>query len=184
MQYKEVAGGICAPKGFAAAGVHCGIRANHNEKYDLALIKAEVRCAAAGVYTTNKVCGAPIKVDRAHLKDGYAQAILVNSGNANTCAPNGVQLAKDTCDIVAKELGIRADDVLPSSTGVIGQAMSIEPFAKGIPEAAAKLAADEAGSHDAATAIMTTDTHPKEIALNLPSAARPCASALSPRAAA
>ena len=107
MQYKEVAGGICAPKGFAAAGVHCGIRANHNEKYDLALIKAEVRCAAAGVYTTNKVCGAPIKVDRAHLKDGYAQAILVNSGNANTCAPNGVQLAKDTCDIVAKELGIR-----------------------------------------------------------------------------
>ena len=84
MQYKEVAGGICAPKGFAAAGVHCGIRANHAEKYDLALIKADVRCAAAGVYTTNKVCGAPIKVDRAHLKDGYAQAILVNSGNANT----------------------------------------------------------------------------------------------------
>ena len=86
MQYKEVAGGICAPKGFAAAGVHCGIRANHSEKYDLALIKAEVRCAAAGVYTTNKVCGAPIKVDRAHLADGYAQAIVVNSGNANTCA--------------------------------------------------------------------------------------------------
>ncbi len=104
-------------------------------------------------------------MDREHLKDGYAQAIVVNSGNANTCAPNGVQLAKDTCDIVAKELGIRADDVLPSSTGVIGQAMSIEPFARGIPEAAAKLAADEAGSHDAATAIMTTDTHPKEIAL-------------------
>ena len=78
MQYKEVAGGICAPKGFAAAGVHCGIRANHSEKYDLALIKAEVRCAAAGVYTTNKVCGAPIKVDRAHLADGYAQAIVVN----------------------------------------------------------------------------------------------------------
>ena len=90
MQYKEVAGGICAPKGFAAAGVHCGIRANHTEKYDLALIKAEVRCAAAGVYTTNKVCGAPIKVDRAHLADGYAQAIVVNSGNANTCAANGM----------------------------------------------------------------------------------------------
>ena len=76
MQYKEVAGGICAPKGFAAAGVHCGIRTNHSEKYDLALIKADVRCAAAGVYTTNKVCGAPIKVDRAHLTDGYAQAIV------------------------------------------------------------------------------------------------------------
>ena len=162
--FKSIPGGICAPKGFSAAGVHCGIRHNHS-KLDLALIKADVRCAGAGCYTTNKVYGAPITVDREHLKDGYAQAIIVNSGNANTCAPNGVQLAKDTCDIVAKELGIRADDVLPSSTGVIGQAMSIEPFAKGIPEAAAKLAADEAGSHDAATAIMTTDTHPKEIAL-------------------
>ena len=162
--FKSIPGGICAPKGFSAAGVHCGIRHNHS-KLDLALIKADVRCAGAGCYTTNKVYGAPITVDREHLKDGYAQAIVVNSGNANTCAPNGVQLAKDTCDIVAKELGIRADDVLPSSTGVIGQAMSIEPFAKGIPEAAAKLAADEAGSHDAATAIMTTDTHPKEIAL-------------------
>ena len=99
MQYQEVAGGICAPKGFAAAGVHCGIRANHSEKYDLALIKADVRCAAAGVYTTNKVCGAPIKVDRAHLKDGYAQAIVVNSGNANTCAPNGIELAKEIKEI-------------------------------------------------------------------------------------
>ena len=162
--FKSIPGGICAPKGFSAAGVHCGIRHNHS-KLDLALIKADVRCAGAGCYTTNKVYGAPITVDREHLKDGYAQAIVVNSGNANTCAPNGVQLAKDTCDIVAKELGIRADDVLPSSTGVIGQAMSIEPFARGIPEAAAKLAADGAGSHDAATAIMTTDTHPKEIAL-------------------
>ena len=100
MQYKEVTGGICAPKGFAAAGVHCGIRANHSEKYDLALIKADVRCAAAGVYTTNKVCGAPIKVDRAHLADGYAQAIVVNSGNANTCAANGVALAEECCELV------------------------------------------------------------------------------------
>ena len=100
MQYKEVVGGICAPKGFAAAGVHCGIRANHSEKYDLALIKAEVRCAAAGVYTTNKVCGAPIKVDRAHLADGYAQAIVVNSGNANTCAANGVALAEECLSLI------------------------------------------------------------------------------------
>ena len=110
MQYKEVAGGICAPKGFAAAGVHCGIRANHSEKYDLALIKADVRCAAAGVYTTNKVCGAPIKVDRAHLTDGYAQAIVVNSGNANTCAANGVALAEECCELVGKELGIDPTD--------------------------------------------------------------------------
>ena len=161
--FKSIPGGICAPQGFYAAGVHCGIRHNHAKK-DLALIKASVRCAGAGCYTTNKVYGAPITVDREHLADGYAQAIVVNSGNANTCAPNGLQLARDTCGLVAEALGIRAEDVLPSSTGVIGQEMSIEPFARGIPEAA-KLAADEAGSHDAATAIMTTDTHPKELAL-------------------
>ena len=148
MMYQEVAGGICAPKGFAAAGVHCGIRANHNEKYDLALIKAEVRCAAAGVYTTNKVCGAPIKVDRAHLKDGYAQAILVNSGNANTCAANGVALAEECCALVGEALHI--------------------------PAAAAKLAADEQGSTDAATAIMTTDTHKKEYAIQFELGGKTC----------
>ncbi len=98
------------------------------EKYDLALIKADVRCAAAGVYTTNKVCGAPIKVDRAHLKDGYAQAIIVNSGNANTCAANGVALAEECCELVGKELDIDAMDVLPASTGVIGQPMVIDPL--------------------------------------------------------
>ena len=109
MQYQEVTGGVCAPQGFAAAGVHCGIRRNHS-KYDLALIKADVRCAAAGVYTTNKVCGAPIKVDRAHLADGYAQAILVNSGNANTCAANGVDLAEECCRLAGEALGIPAGD--------------------------------------------------------------------------
>lgn len=171
--FKMIPGGICAPAGFSAAGVHCGIRHNHS-KLDLALIKADVRCAGAGCYTTNKVYGAPITVDREHLKDGYAQAIVVNSGNANTCAPNGIELAKETCEIVAKELGISADDVLPSSTGVIGQAMSIEPFAKGIPEAAAKLAATEAGSHDAATAIMTTDTHSKEVSIEFTMGGKTC----------
>ena len=174
MQYKEVAGGICAPKGFAAAGVHCGIRANHSEKYDLALIKADVRCAAAGVYTTNKVCGAPIKVDRAHLTDGYAQAIVVNSGNANTCAANGVALAEECCELVGKALNIDAKDVLPSSTGVIGQPMVIDPFARGIPAAAAKLAADAQGSTDAATAIMTTDTHKKEYAIQFELGGKTC----------
>ena len=162
--FKMIPGGICAPAGFSAAGVHCGIRHNHS-KLDLALIKADVRCAGAGCYTTNKVYGAPITVDREHLKDGYAQAIVVNSGNANTCAPNGIELAKETCEIVAKELGISADDVLPSSTGVIGQAMSIEPFAKGIPEAAAKRAA---------TAIMTTDTHSKEVSIEFTIGGKTC----------
>lgn len=183
MSYKEVSGGICAPRGFAAAGVHCGIRANHNEKYDLALIKAEVRCAAAGVYTTNKVCGAPIKVDRAHLKDGYAQAILVNSGNANTCAANGVALAEACCALVGKALDIPAEDVLPASTGVIGQPMVIDPFARGIPAAAAKLAATGQGSTDAATAIMTTDTHKKSTPSSSSWAARPAPWVRSARAA-
>ena len=171
--FKSIPGGICAPAGFSAAGVHCGIRHNHS-KLDLALIKADVRCAGAGCYTTNKVYGAPITVDREHLKDGYAQAIVVNSGNANTCAPNGIELAKETCEIVANELCISADDVLPASTGVIGQAMSIEPFAKGIPAAAAKLAATDAGSHDAATAIMTTDTHSKEVSIEFPIGGKTC----------
>ena len=154
--FQPVPGGICAAKGFSAAGVHCGIRRNHS-KLDLALIKADVRCAGAGCYTTNKVYGAPITVDREHLADGYAQAILVNSGNANTCAPNGVQLANDTCGLVAKALGIDANDVLPASTGVIGQAMELAPFEAGVPAAAARLRADAEGSREAATAIMTTD---------------------------
>ena len=163
MGYKEVAGGICAPKGFAAAGVCCGIRAGHTEKYDLALIKADVRCAAAGVYTTNKVCGAPIKVDRAHLKDGYAQAILVNSGNANTCNANGVEIAERTCGLLAEELSISENDIIIASTGVIGEPLSIEPFEKGIPELVKGL-----GAHNsyAAEGIMTTDTKEKSVAVS------------------
>ncbi|MDY4879310.1 MAG: bifunctional glutamate N-acetyltransferase/amino-acid acetyltransferase ArgJ [Gemmiger sp.] len=172
-QFNFIPGGICAAKGFKAAGVHCGIRRNHS-KYDLALIASDVRCAGAACYTTNKVYGAPIQVDRAHLTDGHAQAIVVNSGNANTCAPNGVALANDVCDLVAKELGIPAGDVLPSSTGVIGQAMELAPFAAGVPEAAAKLAATVQASHDAATAIMTTDTHPKEVAVEFTLGGKPC----------
>ena len=143
--FKSIPGGICAPKGFSAAGVHCGIRHNHS-KLDLALIKADVRCAGAGCYTTNKVYGAPITVDREHLKDGYAQAILVNSGNANTCAANGVALAEECCALVGEALNIPAEDVLPASTGVIGQPMVIDPFARGIPAAAAKLTATAQGS--------------------------------------
>ena len=171
--FAPVAGGICAPQGFAAAGVHCGIRHNH-EKPDLALIKADVRCAGAACYTTNKVYGAPITVDREHLADGYAQAILVNSGNANTCAPGGLELARATCELAAQALGIPAADVLPSSTGVIGQPMRLEPFAAGIPAAAAQLSATAAGSSAAATAIMTTDTHPKEYAVEFTLGGKTC----------
>jgi glutamate N-acetyltransferase/amino-acid N-acetyltransferase len=171
--WKAAGGGVCAAQGFSAAGVHCGIR--HNQaKPDLALIKADVRCAAAACYTTNKVFGAPITVDRAHLADGYAQAIVVNSGNANTCAPGGVQLAQDVCALAAKALGVAAADVLPASTGVIGQPMELAPFAAGIPAAAAQLDAGAAGSLGAATAIMTTDTHPKQYAVEFTLGGKTC----------
>lgn len=163
--YTEVPGGVCAAKGFSASGVHCGIRPNH-PKADLALISADVRCAAAGVYTTNKVCGAPITVDRLHLQDGYAQAVIVNSGNANTCAANGVELALATCGLVADKLGIQKEDVLPASTGVIGQPMTLTPFEKGVPLAVQELTKEPSGSLQAATAIMTTDTYPKEYAFS------------------
>ena len=111
---------------------------------------------------------------RAHLKDGYAQAILVNSGNANTCAANGVALAEECCALVGEALHIPAEDVLPASTGVIGQPMVIDPFARGIPAAAAKLAATAQGSTDAATAIMTTDTHKKEYAIQFELGGKTC----------
>ena len=158
--FAPVAGGICAPQGFAAAGVHCGIRHNH-EKPDLALIKADVRCAGAACYTTNKVYGAPITVDREHLADGYAQAILVNSGNANTCAPGGLELARATCELAAQALGIPAADVLPSSTGVIGQRLPVECIEQHLPE----IQLTDNGSEKANLAIMTTDTRPKEAAV-------------------
>ena len=173
MEYQVVPGGVCAARGFSASGVHCGIRPNH-PKEDLALIRASVRCTAAGVFTTNKVKGAPITVDKAHLADGYAQAIVVNSGNANTCAANGVALAEECCGLAAAALGVAAEDVLPASTGVIGQPMTIEPFARGIPAAAAALQNSPAGSTAAATAIMTTDTVQKEYALQFTLGGRTC----------
>lgn len=171
--YQPISGGICAPKGFAAAGVHCGIRHNPG-KLDLALIKADVRCAAAGVFTTNKVYGAPIKVDRLHLADGYAQAIVVNSGNANTCAANGVDIANQCCALAARALGVDEADVLPASTGVIGQPMVIDPFERGIPAAAAALQASAEGSNLAAKAIMTTDTCEKEYAVEFTLGGKTC----------
>ena len=161
-EIKTVSGGICAPKGFKAGGVHCGVR-NNAEKKDLALIVSDVMCDAAAVYTQNKVKAAPIAVTKAHLADGKAQAVICNSGNANTCAPGGEQLAKDTCALAAKQVGLEPEDFIVCSTGVIGEAMSLEPFERGIPELAAVIGYD--GSDGASEAIMTTDTVPKSIAV-------------------
>ncbi|MBE6702791.1 MAG: bifunctional glutamate N-acetyltransferase/amino-acid acetyltransferase ArgJ [Ruminococcaceae bacterium] len=159
---KIISGGICAAKGFMASGVHCGIRKNRTKK-DIALIVSETRAHAAAVYTTNLVKGAPLTVTKNHIADGFAQAVICNSGNANTCNANGIEIAEQMSDLVAKELSISATDVVVASTGVIGQPLNIEPIAAGIPMLAKTLSAN--GGADAAEGIMTTDTVKKEIAV-------------------
>ena len=166
-----IQGGVCAAKGFKAAGVHCGIRRNPSKK-DLALIISEVPCSAAAVYTTNLVKGAPILLDKQHLADGIAQAIICNSGNANTCNANGVEIAKGMADLVEKHTGIRAEDVIVSSTGVIGEPLSLDPIKKAMPELVSGLS--EEGSRSACHAIMTTDTKPKEIAVEFTLGGKTC----------
>ena len=108
---QEIAGGVCAPKGFRANGVHCGIRKNKIKK-DLALIVADKKCATACVYTTNLVKGAPILVTQKNVADGFAQAVIVNSGNANTCNANGIEIAEEMCRLVEEHTGIPHSDVV------------------------------------------------------------------------
>lgn len=158
---KLTAGGVCAAKGFQASGVHCGIRKNQTKK-DLALIFSEVPAKAAAVYTTNAVKGAPLLVTKQHLENGMAQAVICNSGNANTCNANGVEIAEQMCTLVSEHLHIDAKDVLVASTGVIGKVLDIQPIAEGIPPLVKSLGMN---SKEVAHAIMTTDTTIKEIAV-------------------
>lgn len=158
-----LSGGICAAKGFRAAGIHCGVRKNAS-KNDIALIVADKRCPAAGVFTTNKVFAAPVGVTRANLADGYAQAIIANSGNANTCNSDGYDKATQTCECLAKALSIAPEDVIVGSTGVIGVPLPIEPILSAIDPLIAALDSSAVASDHAATAIMTTDTKKKEVA--------------------
>ncbi|MDO5111716.1 MAG: bifunctional glutamate N-acetyltransferase/amino-acid acetyltransferase ArgJ [Clostridia bacterium] len=159
---KEVSGGVCAPKGFRAAGVHCGVRKN-KEKRDLALILSDVPCTAAAVYTQNKVKGAPLLVTRNNLSDGVAQAVICNSGNANTCNSDGVEIAQSMCALLSEYANIPASSVIVASTGVIGQPLPIEPIKAGMAPLVAALSYE--GSGHAAEAIMTTDTAEKSIAV-------------------
>ena len=168
---KEVIGGVCAPKGFRAGGIWCGIRKNKT-KSDLAMIVSDTMCTAAGVYTKNKVKGAPIVVTKNHLVDGHAQAVICNSGNANTCAPNGLEIAEETCALTAKALGLLPTDIIVASTGVIGKEMEIGPFATGIPQLADAITYE--GSQAAAHAIMTTDTKLKEVAVEFTVGGKTC----------
>ncbi len=158
---KIINGGVCAPKGFLYSGVHCGIRKNKDKK-DLALIYSENIANVASVYTLNEVKGAPIIVTKENIKDGKAQAIICNSGNANTCNEDGIYIAKKMCELVSNELNIKQADVVVASTGVIGVPLDINPISKAIPNLVESLGDN---SKDAANAIMTTDTKIKEIAL-------------------
>ncbi len=162
MAIKELkTGGVCAPIGFNAGGIHCGIRKNKVKK-DLALITSDVMCSAAGVYTQNLVKGAPVIVTKQHLANGRAQAIICNSGNANTCNKNGIEIAEGMCDIVEEICGIKAEDVIVASTGVIGQTLDLSPITYN-----AQALKNSLGDHsdDAAEAIMTTDRIAKQVAV-------------------
>ena len=163
-EIKRVEGGVTYPTGFRASGIHCGLRKNKNKK-DLALIVADDICNAAAIYTTNKVYGAPITVCREHLKDGKARAVIVNSGNANTCNPDGVDKANAMCKALAEKLGIDENDVIVASTGVIGAPLPLEPIVSGIPTLISELDYTAEAGYCAAAAIMTTDTRLKQIAL-------------------
>ena len=168
---KIIEGGVCAAQGFLASGVHCGIRKNRTKK-DISLIFSESRATAAAVYTTNLVKGAPLTVTKAHIADGYAQAVICNSGNANTCNANGIEIAEQMSTLVADALEISATDVVVASTGVIGQPLDIEPIAAGIPSLVKALSTE--GGSDAAEGIMTTDLAKKEIAVEFTVGGKTC----------
>jgi glutamate N-acetyltransferase/amino-acid N-acetyltransferase len=159
----EVENGVCAPQGFLASGIHCGIRKNKRKK-DLALIFSATDCDAAAVYTKNQVKAAPIYVTMAHLADGKARGIIANSGNANACARNGEENARRMAEASAAALGIKPEDMIVASTGVIGVPLEIEPIESGMGKLVQSLSAE--GSTAAAEAIMTTDTFKKEYALS------------------
>ena len=162
---KFIDGGVCAAQGFKAAGIHVGVKTHANWKKDVALIVSDVDCAAAAMFTTNAVKAAPIHIDKKHLADGKARAIIANSGNANACAPNGEENAEKMCAAAAKAIGCKTEDVLVSSTGVIGQTLNIQVIEDGVPELYAALDHSPEASDAAAHAIMTTDMVKKEVAV-------------------
>ena len=168
-----IAGGATAAQGFSATGEHMGIRRNRTRR-DVALIVSEVPANAACVYTQNLVKGAPILVTQKHVENGIAQAVICNSGNANTCNANGIEIAEGMCALVEQYIGVKADDVIVASTGVIGQPMTLEPFQKNFGKLADSLEDTPAGGTRAAKAIMTTDTVSKEVAVRFPLGGKMC----------
>lgn len=171
MDIKFTDGGVTAPKGFTANGIHCGIRKSKDKK-DLALIFCEKECDTAAVYTQNLVCGAPITVTKNNISNGKARAVVCNSGIANTCNADGIEKAEGMCEITANALGISKSDIIVASTGVIGQPLDLEPVKNGINELVSGL--NKNGSDSAANAIMTTDTVKKEFACEFTLGGKPC----------
>lgn len=174
MDFKIIDGGVCAAKGFKASGVYCAIKENPTKKNDIALIVSDVMCNAAGVYTSNKVKGAPVVVTKKNLEKsgGKAKAVIVNSKNANTCNADGEEKAEKMCSLAADALGIKPEEVIVASTGVIGQVLPIEPIVKAFPRLVEKLS--YTGNVEAATAIMTTDTVKKEYAVEFDIGGKVC----------
>jgi glutamate N-acetyltransferase/amino-acid N-acetyltransferase len=162
--------GITAPLGFRAAGVEAGLKPG---RPDLALVVADAPCPAAGVFTTNRVVAAPVVVSRTHLASGRAQAIVANAGCANAATgPGGLEDAREMARLVAAAVGGPETDVVVASTGIIGTRLPMERVRSGVAEAARRLS--RAGGKDAACAIMTTDTRPKEVAVELTLGGRTC----------
>ena len=163
--FKFIDGTVTSPLGFTAEGVCASIKPSNTTKRDLALICCEKQCTAAAVYTKNLVKSSTIEVTKKHLANGVAQAVIVNSGNANTCNADGIEVAEKMCAIAAETLGVNAEDVIVASTGVIGQPLPIEPVIKGAEMMKGKLSKE--GGTNAAEAIMTTDTVKKEMAMEM-----------------
>ena len=164
-KFKFIDGSVTSPKGFTANGVCAGVKAGNTTKRDLAMIYCERPCSAAAIFTKNIVKSDTIYVTQKHLENGTAQAVIVNSGNANACNPDGTEKAEAMCELAADALGIDENDVIVASTGVIGQALPIEPIKKGVEAMKGTLSKD--GGTNAAEAIMTTDTVKKQWALEL-----------------
>ncbi len=171
---KYIDGGVCAAQGYKASGVYCGIKHAENKKYDICLLVSDVLCNAAAVYTTNKVKGAPITVTKKNLEKtgGKARAVIANSKNANTCNADGEEKAYKMCCLAAEGLGIKPEEVIVASTGVIGQILPIEPIESAIAPLVEKLS--YSGNDDAATAIMTTDTVSKQVAVEFTLGGKTC----------
>lgn len=158
-------GGVCAAEGIRAQGISAGFRRNPNRR-DLALVAADETCVCAATFTQNQFCAAPVQVSRPRAAAGRARAVILNSGNANASTGEpGVRVAEESSELVARELGCSPAEVLVASTGVIGVPLGMEHFRTGVPAIVAGLEHSAEAAHNAALAVMTTDTHPKECAL-------------------